>query len=384
MNKHRKLLVLILDAFSNHYLKYAKYLNKLCNNNYCTTIEPLFAYEGIRTAILTGLDIRESGIWHDKVFVPQGRKELRVKLLKTLTTIIDKMSLSDYVNKALRYILFKMFREEYGTPHLIPPQYLEYFRTYKHVHKNIPDLFQILNQKGVRATWVEPKLTLMEEVWLRKLPKYFRKYDFIILKLNSLDRLGHTYGPSSNEIKKRVEYLDSEIEKSSHMLSKEYRDLSFIIMSDHGMVPVEKTINIETKLHTEIDAKPLKDYLYYIGSTFASFWFFNDNARKEIMSILQKLRDYGRILTDDEFNSLGISSELYGCIIFVLNESIVFFPSFFQRRNISKGMHGYFNTQYDKPIFITNIDNSKLRYPYQLRFTDVNKVILEFFEVPVT
>jgi len=66
MPLNKKLLVLILDAFSDKYLKHAPYLSKLCREYYCTTIEPIFAYEGIRVAILTGLNVRESGVWHDK------------------------------------------------------------------------------------------------------------------------------------------------------------------------------------------------------------------------------------------------------------------------------------------------------------------------------
>ena len=281
--KNRKLLVLILDAFSNRYLQYATFLDKLCRDNYYTTIEPLFAYEGIRTAILTGLDVRESGIWHDKIFVPQGRKGLKIKLLKILTSIIDSISPSDFINIVLRYMLFKLFREDYGIPHLIPSQYLKFFKTYRHTTKNIPDLFQILGQKRVRAVWIEPKLTSMEGLLLRKLVKCFKKYDLTVLKLNSLDRLGHKYGPLSNEVRERVEYLDRAIEKNLHILSKEYGEFFFIIMSDHGMVPVRKTIDLEKMLYIEMKYKPLKDYIPYIGSTFASFWFFNDNARKEIM-----------------------------------------------------------------------------------------------------
>ena len=378
----KKLLALILDAFSNRYLRYTNYINRLCSENYCTTIEPLFAYEGIRVAILTGLDVRESKIWHDKVFVPQGRKDLRIKLLETLTPIIDRASPNDFINKTLRYILFKILQEDYGTPHLIPAHYLRYFKTYTHTNKNVPDLFQTLSQKGVRSAWIEPRLSLMEGTSLGKLVKYFRKYDLIMLKLNSLDRLGHEYGPLSNEVRRKVEYLDSMIEKSFYILSREYDKFFFIIMSDHGMTPVRKTVDIEKKLYTEINSKPLRDYIPYIGSTFASFWFFNDNAREEITDILQKLNDYGRILTDEELNILGINRKLYGHMIFVINEGIVFFPNFFQKRNPPKGMHGYFKTQYDKPVLITNIDKQIIKSVIKpsSEFTTIPRILFKFFE----
>jgi hypothetical protein len=379
MSSNKKLLVLILDAFSDKYLKYTSYLSKLCKEYYCATIKPIFAYEGIATAILTGLDIRESGIWHDKIFVPSGRKDLKVRFLKPFVSLIDAVSPTDYINKALRFLLFKIFREEYGTPHLIPPKYLEYFATYNHKDKSIPDLFQILEEHGIRSTWIEPKLSFMERRILKNTINLFKRYDFIVVKLNSLDRLGHKYGPLSIEVEERVKYLDSIVEGAINILLNQINNFSFVIMSDHGMVPVEKIVTIDEMLDKEIRVKQLKDYIPYIGSTFASFYILNKKAQSVIIELLQSLTEYGKILSEEEEETLGINRELYGHILFALNEKIVFQPNFFQKKDVPKGIHGYLNVTYDSAIFISNTNALNLELDNILKYTDVFRFIFRYF-----
>ncbi|MEM4708890.1 MAG: alkaline phosphatase family protein [Fervidicoccaceae archaeon] len=376
MHLNKKLLVLILDAFSDKYLNHAPYLSKLCREYYCTTIEPIFAYEGIRAAILTGLNIRESGIWHDKVFVTAGRRDSKIRVLKPMVSIIDALSLTDYVNKALRFLVFKILREEYGTPHLIPSKYLEYFATYRHENKGIPGLFQILRKHDIRSTWVEPRLSSIEKQALKNAIGLLKKYDFVVVKLNSLDRLGHKYGPFSSNVRKRVKYLDDIVEEAINMLQSKISNFSFIIMSDHGMAPVEKTIDIERILEKETRIKLLRDYIPYIGSTFASFYIFNKKAEAIINELLQRIGEYGKIVSEEE-ELLGINRELYGHIIFTLNEKIIFYPNFFQKREIPKGMHGYIYTTFDSPIFISN--NSAFRLDRNLKYTDVFGFIFSYF-----
>lgn len=377
-HKKRKLLLLILDAFSDRYLNYAHYLSKLCKEYYCSTIKHIFAYEGIRAAILTGLDTRGSGIWHDKIFVPTGRRDLKIRLLKHITRIIDAMSPTDYINKALRFIIFKVFREEYGTPHLIPSRYLEYFVTYRHENKGILDLFQILGMHGIRSTWIEPKLSFMEKLVLKNVVGLFRKYDFIVVKLNSLDRLGHKYGPFSSKVRERVKYLDDIVEEAISILQSKINNFSFIIMSDHGMTPVEKTTDMEEILEKETRIKPLRDYIPYIGSTFASFYILNKKAEGIINEILQSIGEYGKILSEKEVELLGINRELYGHIIFALNEKIVFHPNFFQKREIPKGMHGYAFPRYDNAIFIAldiPYDSTSLSLKHTNVFNTIIKIL---------
>jgi hypothetical protein len=150
-------------------------------------------------------------------------------------------------------------------------------------------------------------------------------------------------------------------------------------MSDHGMVPVEKAINIEKLMTKETSIRPLIDYVPYIGSTFASFFVFNKKAENIIAKVLDGLSDYGRTLEEHELMTFGINKELYGHIIFALNEKNVFFPNFFQRRNIPKGMHGYASASYDRPIFVTNITLYDRCKKSEIEFSKLHWLILREF-----
>jgi len=88
-------------------------------------------------------------------------------------------------------------------------------------------------------------------------------------------------------VKERVKYLDSIVEEAISILQNKINNFSFIIMSDHGMTPVEKFVNIEKIFVKETSIRPLVDYIPYIGSTFASFFILNKKAESTIRKILQ-------------------------------------------------------------------------------------------------
>jgi hypothetical protein len=171
------------------------------------------------------------------------------------------------------------------------------------------------------------------------------------------------------------------VEETISALQSKINNFSFIIMSDHGMVPVEKTANIGMTFEKETRIKPLKDYIPYIGSTFASFYIFNEKAESVINELLHSIGEYGKVLSKEEVEMLGINKELYGHIIFALNEKIVFYPNFFQKKEIPRGMHGYAFSRYDNAIFITTSD---IYYDYvslSLKHTEVFGMILKILGI---
>jgi predicted AlkP superfamily pyrophosphatase or phosphodiesterase len=168
------------------------------------------------------------------------------------------------------------------------------------------------------------------------------------------------------------------VEEAISILQSKINNFSFIIMSDHGMTPVEKTTDMEEILEKETRIKPLRDYIPYIGSTFASFYILNKKAEGIINEILQSIGEYGKILSEKEVELLGINRELYGHIIFALNEKIVFHPNFFQKREIPKGMHGYAFPRYDNAIFIAldiPYDSTSLSLKHTNVFNTIIKIL---------
>jgi len=112
------------------------------------------------------------------------------------------------------------------------------------------------------------------------------------------------------------------------------------------------------------------------------FLFLTKRLKALFEKFYKALSSYGRILTEYDLNMLGIDKKLYGHIIFALNDGMIFFPNFFQRRNIPKGMHGYAYSKYDNAIFIASSISIKDTPPQTLKYSDIFKILIDFWVAP--
>jgi len=383
------------DAFSDRYLSpsLCPFLWSISREHFFSRISPLFAYSGIEYCFRTGVSINTHGIWNDHFINEHIETEWRLSgkihietrwknmLFKGLLHFVDKISLNDDVNKALRYLIFKIFNIDYGIPHLIPANLIDLFPVVRETYL-CSDLYRILEENNIKYIKIEPKFNIVERYVLRKVPKLLKCYDFILIKLNSLDRLRHRYGPLSNELKYRLRYLDNLLKKTFECVHVN-RDAILMVMSDHGMTPVFNTIDLIHFLEKN-GFKYGKQYIAFIGATYASFWFRNEEYKNIIKEKLNML-GVGKFLTPSDKIKLGIDgvSEKYGEEIFAIREHYVFFPEFYHRRVAPRGMHGYAFSRYDMPIFLMYGDISVTRRKDKIDFIDIMPTILRLLDLPV-
>jgi predicted AlkP superfamily pyrophosphatase or phosphodiesterase len=276
-------------------------------------------------------------------------------------------------------MLFKIFRINYGIPHLISANLLDFFPA-PESNFSRENLFDVLRKNGVQYIRKDPKLSRSESSLIRSVPDLLRDYDFVFLKLNSLDRIGHKYGPLSDEVRQRVKYFDGLLKE---LFGKLATDVVSIVMSDHGMVPVFSTHDLlgflEGKGH-----KFGRDYMAFVGATYTSFWFNNQEIKQAIKEDLHTL-EFGRLLTFDDKVKLGLNSigTEYGEAIFVNNDHSVSFPEFYHRRKPPAGMHGYAFSKYDSPIFLLHSDLEGARNIGNIDFVDIMPTILRLFNLPL-
>ena len=164
---------------------------------------------------------------------------------------------------------------------------------------------------------------------------------FAFLHIGDLDSVSHKYGPSSIERKEALRQVDAHIEEIYEIMRERFEDVHLLIFGDHGMVEVNHTVNIESVLKN-LELKPGKDYAFFLDSTMARFWFLNQEARIQITSILQELKD-GKILSEEDRVRYRINypHSKFGDIIFLVSPGRLIYPNFFQNRRPVKGMHGY-------------------------------------------
>jgi len=119
-------------------------------------------------------------------------------------------------------------------------------------------------------------------------------------------------------------------------------DASFLVISDHGMTPVQNHYDLVQKLE-ERDLHMPQDYLTVYDSTMVHFWFFNVRARQDIFDSLKNVT-FGGLLSDSELRQLGVyfSDHRYGETVFLLDSGWLISGGDFNEPGWKPcGMHGH-------------------------------------------
>jgi predicted AlkP superfamily pyrophosphatase or phosphodiesterase len=140
-----------------------------------------------------------------------------------------------------------------------------------------------------------------------------------------------------------------------------YEEVRLYIFSDHGMANCDRHIDLRAKIDA-LGYTMGKDYAVVYDSTMARFWFFTDSARRRIVERLAQLR-CGRVLTDDELQTLGIrfADRRYGDLVFLMEPGWLITSSDFNANGwLPKGMHGYHPDDPDSDaIFLSSREPSR-------------------------
>ena len=376
-----------LDGLSSRYVtrEGMPFVFELARSGLATTLEPLFAFAGIGVSTFTGTPISTHGIWCD--FVLRESRRLP-PLFKWWLRLCDLLP-HDLMNQYARYLVGRIFRLNPGTPNLIPVELVDFFEvregrrlTDEEPLPGVVTLFDQLRRHGAKLL----VLGFYESLGERQLITRARRalgedYRFILVRLASLDRLGHRYGPESGEVARRLGEIDQMVQA---LVEASPRGVHFVFYSDHGMSPVRGHVDLMGLLGRLAGRVP-QDYVFFLNSTVANFWFSTGAARKRVAEELGRIEP-GIILDGAKLEKLGLSriGAEYGELLFALKEGYVFFPDFFRRRQPPKGMHGYAFPSYDKPPFILYTPGvSYGSPPSPARFIDVMPTILDLLRVPI-
>lgn len=359
-----KVLMIFIDAFSSKYLSADKtpFLYEISQRGFYKPLSPMFAFQGIGASIFSGTLPNTNKVWCDWVF-KSNKNESHSVLLKSSLLISDFIP-NDRLSKDFRYILYKLFNCDFGTPNLVPNELLSYFelklkKSYQEKNSlgKITTLFEQLEKYNKKSFVYGLDNFCSDESAISKLIEAFSyDYDFYLIKLGSLDSIGHKYGPNSSQIYDRLHRIDFQVRD---IFSKLTDNMHVVIFSDHGMSFVSKYVNLPGILK-RTSLKMGKDYVLFLDSTVARFWFFNEKAKDTIFSEISQL-DCGKILNQSDLNTFDIDTigYEYGELFFALNEGYVFHPDFFRRHNPPKGMHGY-SYPTDCPVLILYPQNKEI------------------------
>lgn len=379
--------MIFLDAFSSKYLEKVPFLNDISKEGYYTTIKPMFAFQGIGASLFSGTLPNTNKIWCD--YVISNKPGSTPKLLKRLIAILDLIP-NDNLNKYSRYILYKLFNREFGTPNVIPPNLLDFFElklkkeyTESKPLGEIVTLFDELKNRSIDY-YVSGLSGGLFDPTAKDILKVLKEdYGLFFFKFGSLDKLGHKYGPESKKVYKRILEIDNILKRVVE--SEVNEDTYYVIFSDHGMGPVFNTINLFDVLN-ELPVNMPDDYVLLLNSTVASFWFKSKKA-KEIIGNTLKNVGFGDILDKPKLKELGIDKigYEYGELIFALKEGYVFFPDFYRKNIAPKGMHGYAYPTYDAPILLIYSPNPSVNIERReiIQYIDIMPTVLDLLGLPI-
>jgi glycosyltransferase involved in cell wall biosynthesis len=163
----------------------------------------------------------------------------------------------------------------------------------------------------------------------------------VYIHFGELDWLGHEYGPGSRQVLAALRGIDHAVERVVNRLREMHGNVATLVFGDHGMVGVERTVDVEAALAQTGLAVP-DDYVYFLDSTGIRLWPGHDRAETMLCEALDGIDGIHRI-QESERKELGLKyadSRPYGEVLYAAEKGVLVCPNFFQTDSIN-GMHGY-------------------------------------------
>lgn len=168
------------------------------------------------------------------------------------------------------------------------------------------------------------------------------EHRFAFVHLQELDGVGHQFGPNSQQLDERLLQTDALCRQLLSALQERYRHLDLVLFGDHGMVNVTRNVDVAQVL-ASTGLQLGVDYVAFLDSTMARFWFFHAQARRRVAEALAGLPG-GRILETADLKRYRLTrcDSRNGELIFLADPGVLIFPNYFQAGGEPiKGMHGY-------------------------------------------
>lgn len=329
-------LIIFIDSLPFVLLNKTPFLNSLSDK---WRIEPGFGYSvNIHAELFAGLLPDDLGYFGEWMHDPQNSPGWQYRALLPL---MDTLCRPYILNRGVQHVLTKRYSKGHPMPN-IPLRHLDKFALEgQHIQSpdfpaptlftQFPDM-KMLPYRNIGYPKGERDAFLFEQ-GMAAIPEHSN----LFVPLPDLDGFGHQYGIDQQPYLDHLTAVDKWCQQLSQSYQQTYPDGHIFIVSDHGMVNVDKGVYLDIE---EKCGKASNDsYIYFSDANLLRIWIFDDTLRTPIQAYLEQY-PYGQILSDEERQTYGLTSSRFGDFIYVLDEKLAFQPSTFAR-NIPNGMHGY-------------------------------------------
>ena len=391
-------LTVFIDGLKPESLKYMPFLQSLGEKRKMQT--ELGYSTTCHASMYTGVYPNKHLVWFIWKYSPNTSPFKWINKLK-----IDKLPHNTYT-KYICYRISCFFRKEitafFRIPFLwnMPMKDWHYFDvaekrfwTDSKYVDNYNTIFDILRENGIEYDVVG--MPANHEEALRNMRNHNRiirednPYEikpWTYLFIGDVDPLSHIYGQDSNEMQMLLKEIDNILEQKYSFFQERLEDFVFILFSDHGHTKVNQEVNLYSIFKSS--GRQLEDYIYFIDSNYARFWFRTKREEKEILQVLSKLDGKGLILTSELSRKYNIDmpDNRYGDLVFYLDAPCIFDRGevfvMGKRRNPSYvSMHGYLPDHLDSDGILIS-SKSVIDDPY-VELVDIMPSILSLFDIPI-
>lgn len=384
--KKKKLDLILIDSFQNEYYQYCPFLSQLKQDNFSADLLPIIGYQQQLASLFTGKYPQEVDVWNTFWLSSRGSIFNWTRLF-SFAKFLDRRLFKYFID----FLSYFFAGINDMSPILIPIEIMSRFDiimrrpiTYADCLRH-PTIFDLLRNNNIKFSYFKGgiKHTDQSGRFLSNLSHLISRSDshciesalndsadFKFIYLAELDHVVHKYGVDSLQVEEKLKELDSLIEK---YIEESRRP--FIIISDHGMIKVKQKTDILSRLG-KTGLVMGRDYLVFLESVIARFWFFNDEARAKIINELENIKE-GHILSESEKQEFGINfkDNKFGDLFFILEPGYVIIPNYYQSKTKPEAMHGYL-PQFNKGIFLTNLKIDK--QIGTINFVDVIPIVADF------
>ncbi len=193
------------------------------------------------------------------------------------------------------------------------------------------------------------------------------------LYLAQLDSYLHFHIDDPAGVRAQLRFYEDGLRHIFETAHKQWGQVRLRIFSDHGMTPIQRTVDLIPEIE-RLGLRVPHDYLPAYDSTMARFWVEHERAETQLRRCLEPL-PYGRLLSTAELEELGLGfdDDRYGHLVFVLHPGTLMCPSDMGRLRFA-GMHG-FHPQTDPNAYAVFLSSDVHTPPVQ-HITDVFPTLL--------
>ena len=378
-----KVLLYFADGFSWQYLEQRPFLDAQSADR--RPLDTLLGYSStIMPAILTGGWPRETGIWTEYYRDPRPTSAVQ-KLLSR-----RRLRWLQVPTNLLRLVYFRVARRagrgmehRLRIPLALSNQFERHpikYDQFPPLGLDVPTLADLFAERGLRVLFRYVKADADKELESAWLSEHLDDADVFFFYDPTLDSWGHRLGASVDALGDRIDALERFLARAWAEAVERSGDVEMLLFSDHGMTNVTSTFDLFERLSGfELGT----DYLVFMDSTMARFWFPDEIRRHKVLEVLTDLP--GRVLDEDQKRALGIdfSDDRYGHDVLVADEGVVFHPNYFAgpflhwvRKYPERAMHGYMpDAPSSRAIFLRCTTDLGRKYPEPTSVRDIFHVI---------